>query len=1227
MTAAAGPKRFRLVRRILRWAAIAAFAVVVAAVLVRWLVLPGLVERRLVALLEDVLAGDASVDHVDLDLTHGRLVVHGLAMSDARGQSLIVVERAEARFSLHDLIAGDPIPRTVVLHRAHLHLTVDREGSNLEASYREPEGGARPPGRIPHLVLDDCRVAVRAPMALSREVQIALRGEMIPSGLDPLRAEVRLGLTASFEADGARETLQPINLRGSFDVTTTAFKVGTDRSGVRLDPRLRETLHPVIATSGWDWLQPRGSVQLEVEGDLKRGEDGLPHYQVSIYNADGLGLEIRDFPYSIADVQGVTLMLPGSPDRRGRLRLDGLRGTHGEAIASISGDVFGYFETPSSPWVHLLLEGRDVPLDGDLRHAIAAVDDELPRVWDALEPNGHLDFDCLLYKSDESSRVRAAIRAEFRDCRLRFIGFEDETGRRGFPYPAQEVRGSFETHLGVSRFTFTGRGRSGCRLSGAGELNSSKATGGGPALHLVIEGDDVPLDDALRHAMRDYVGDSLWDEIHPQGVADIRVELYQGAHGSPIDVDVRLEFDQRATFTYATIPIPVRDVSGVVRYRSGWRFPRFEDLRGRVHLGTVRLDGTLSAIGDDALTITLDGHVLGGELARAFLRSPSAHLRNVGQQLSLFGLRGEADATAVVRGLTDPRTEIDLRLRGASAAGPALPFGLDGITGRLRHDGSLLRIDRLVAWRGSGWVGIRGEERSGDDGYRRYTVEGQQLAIDSITPPTEGPLIDVIQALNGLRARGRVERFRVRLDSRDPTTPEVAATLDDVSIDPPRTLLDDSPVPEGTPLVRLSGDIGYDARDGWQFRHGTAWVGDARFEDVDLSYRPGPPSIVTVRTNAFGLAPDGGVVRRLGESLHATNTRLEWKGRLDLQPLHIRVTMPEAGDPVVTVLEDAAIRLGDVRASVGTRIERLDGPVRIEAGSRWSRDAGLTLRGTFEGGALDIFGLSLERLHGRIRCETIRAGDHRTTALRIDQVRANAYGGTLGPDCSFDVVLDEPYAFSGTLRVRDIEVGRVVRAFGGDDGGGDPNNALNGRLAGRFRFRADTGNLADLVGVGDGRVTDGRFGSIPAFVTLFNFFNDHLDRLETDHFEVIGRNVHLGSSGHLPIDDPLVRTGVPERPAFTASGDAIRLEGRGTVNFGGELEFRFKPHDTWLSTPIPGLRSVLNLVLREAGQVYVLGTVERVDVQPVVLGIGDPKGSSKQPLRITDRPLWPVSRW
>ncbi len=1224
MNAADDKPRFRVVRRILRWTAIGVFVLVVAALLARWLILPGLVERRLVGILEDVLAGDATVDHVDLDLTDGRLVVHGLSVSDARGQSLIVVERAEARFSLHDLIAGDPIPRTVVLHRADLHLALDRSGSNLEASYRAPEGGSKPPGRIPHLVLDDCRVAVRAPMALSREVQVALRGEMIPSGLDPMRAEVRMAVTASFDGDGARETLQPIHLRGTFDVTTTAFKLGTDRSGVRLDPRLREALHPVIAASGWDWLQPRGSVQLEVEGDLMRGENGLPNYQVSIYNADGLGLEIRDFPYSIGDVQGVTLMLPGEADRRGRLRLAGLRGTHGEAIATISGDVFGYFETPSSPWVHLLLEGRDVPLDGDLRHAIEEVDDELARVWDALEPTGHLDFDCLLYKSQETERVRAAIRADFRDCRLRFIGFEEESGRRGFPYPAQEVRGSFETHLGVSRFSFTGRGRSGCRLSGSGELNSSKATGDGPALHLVIEGDDVPLDDVLRHAMRDFVGDSLWDEIHPQGVADIRVELYQATHGVPIEVDVRLEFDQRATFTYATIPIPVRDVSGVVVYRSGWRFPRFEDLRGRVHLGTVRLDGTLSALTDDALTVTLDGHVFGGELSRAFLRSPSPHLRNVGQQLSLFGLRGEADATAIVRGLEDPRTEIDIRLRGASAAGPALPFGLDGITGRLRHDGSLLRIDRLVAWRGSGWVGIRGEERSGENGYRRFTVEGQQLAIDSITPPTEGPLIDVVQALETLRARGRVERFRVRLDSADPRTPEVIATLDDVSIDPPRTLLDDAPVPEGTPLVRLSGDLGYDAQNGWQFRHGAAWIGDARFEDVDLSYRPGPPAVVTMRADAHGLAPDGGVIRRLGESLHATNTRLEWKGRIDVSPLHIRVTMPESGDASVAVLEDARIRLGDVRANVGTRIERFDGPVRIEAGSIWRRDTGLALRGTFEGSALDIFGLSLEQVRGRIRCDTITAGDHTTTALRIDQVRANAYGGTLGPDCSFDVVLDAPYAFSGTLRVRDVEVGRVVRAF---SGGGDGNNALNGRLAGRFEFRADTGNLADLVGVGDGRVTDGRFGSIPAFVTLFNFFNDHLDRLETDHFEVTGRAVHLGSSGHLAPDDPLVRTGVPERPSFTASGDAIRLEGRGTVNFGGELEFRFKPHDTWLSTPIPGLRSVLNLVLREAGQVYVLGTVERVDVQPVVLGIGDPKESSKQPLRIADPPLWPVSRW
>jgi hypothetical protein len=525
----------------------------------RVFLLPRIVERHLCGQIERLFSGAVTIGALDIDLIAGRLEVIDLDYRDPSEQSVLVVRRGRARFSLHDLWAGDVMPRIVFLEGVDLNLSLKPSGSNVEENFKKPTGEARPRKmvRMPQLVFQNCRVNLDAPLVLREKLRLMLNGEISPSGLNPLRSQVEIEVQARYGPEKENRALAPVKLVGSFNAATAAFKLSTDSRGVALDPAIREILTGTLVETGWDWLNPVGSVRVELEGEFHR-RDGLPIYHLSLYNAEGLGIRIRDFPYAIDDIQGVSLILPGTPDRRGQLRLLSLKGNHGPAIASITGEVFGFLADPPEPWVHLLLEGRDVPLDAALKDAIEKVDPEFAGVWDAITPAGSVDFQCLLFKSDQSSHVRAAINARVQNGDFTYIGFPGGSGdRTGFPYPLTNVTGEFETQLGFSRFEVRGQGSGRSDIHVLGLVRTAKEARGKPLIDVMITGKDVPFDDTLRQAMLDTLGDRLWKQLQPSGRSDIRVHLTQWKPEGDFDVEVTLDLRGEATFVYEALPIPL----------------------------------------------------------------------------------------------------------------------------------------------------------------------------------------------------------------------------------------------------------------------------------------------------------------------------------------------------------------------------------------------------------------------------------------------------------------------------------------------------------------------------------------------------------------------------------------------------------------------------------------------------------------------------------------------
>lgn len=1223
------PVRQRRRRRWGRWFAIALLLFIAAVVVARYVVLPRVVMSQLRRQVERHLAGDVTVEAIDIDLLAGRLEVIGLEYREPNAETLFSVNSARARFSVHDLWNGDVMPRLLYLEGVDLHLAVDRAGTNVESNLRTPPAGAAPKKleRIPHVVLQNCRINVDAPLAFREKLRLSVNGEVSASAINPLKSQVDMEIAIRYGPEAANKALPPVKLIGAFNAESTAFKLSTDNDGIALDEAFREVLNPTLVAKGWDWVNPVGRVRVDIEGDLHR-TDGLPHYRVSLVNAGGLGIRIRDFPYAIGDIQGVTLLEPGSNDRRGRLRLEQLKGAHGPAIAKISGDVFGFLGDPAEPWVHLLLDGRDVPLDDDLKNAIDEVDPEFSRVWDAISPAGSVDFQCLLFKSDQSSRVRAAINAKVKNGNFSYIGFPGLSGDRvGFPYPLTNVQGEFETQLGYSRFEVRGQGAGRSDIHVVGEIRGTENANGHPLIDVRIRGKDVPLDDALRRGMLDLRGEKLWKQIQPAGHADIDVHLEQWNPNEDVRVTVTLDLRGRANFIYDTVPIPLREVTGRVVYRSSEPFPRFEGVSGKLHRGTFLLSGTLGALGNETLSITLLGEVLGRELTRALERSPNPELQSLGKTLSDYQLSGDADASITIRGAGDPRPDVEIRLGGAAANGPALPFSLDALTGKITYDGNFLRLTNVVGWHGAGWIELDGEQRlGGDDAFEYYRVEGQNLEITNVRTTRAGPLKDVGTFLEKVRPRGTLKKVEFEHDTRDPVRfPRFALALGDLTIRPRESWIDRTPLtPDTAPIELGGGTLYYNPKEGIHLRRGSAKIGRTRFERVDANYRPAAtPPLMRVRARIEDCAFDSVLADYLGPTVRDALRKIDGRGTFTVDPLDLQVLLPEDGPPNIRLLDDATIRFANAEADAGTRLRGIDGAVVIDRDSYFTSVEDLDLDGRFENLNVRIFRMAVADLTGRFAIEPESLGEETDVFLRLDDLDANLYGGRLGPNCALDLSLRAPHALEGYVRTENVRVDRLLQ----DLTEKSAPSSVTGLLGGHFRFRADRARIANLIGVGACHVDQGRFGSIPAFVTLFDYFNNHFHRLEATHFEVADRKVHLGSRGHIYADDPIFGYGRPNKPRFTVEGDALTLDGQGAINFGGELEFRFKPSEIWLSTPIPGLRNFLDLLWQQAGTIYVLGTVERIDVQPILFGIGNPRRGEKQPLRIPDRPLWPATRW
>lgn len=500
----------------------------------------------------------------------------------------------------------------------------------------------------------DSRVKLSLPaVPLSAEVHDVLPAyarsvwdEVGPSGRAAYEAEVlwpRGGkgepeVTWRLGANGVRlavrhlpEPLEPVDFvasggGGEFRVDDATARYGSSLvnarcngvpSGCSTELQVRGSVFDLVRASDVVALLPP-DVRTAVEG--LRAEPGVVDAEVDarlVLDAEGgeenrprldfvrVTLALRDcsmrpvwFPYQVERVTGTIIvgkdkLVIASP----------LVGWHGSGRVQATGTIDVRKGGTDS---HVVVVGQNLPVDGELDRAVAALGGVVHKEWSACSlADGTMDVVVAL-------RGLAIATGVARDWTVSVSPDGCSGAYRWFPYRLTALTGQVEIHpdrVSIRNLTGWHDGAT-VRIGGWRDLRH-----GHDEQNIEIRGSNVALDGALAAALSE--GDrKVWDRFRPSGAADIDVLLATPTkNGQWSDVRVRALLKSCA----ARIPLgekwlPVSDVAGRIENLGDvWGF---SGVSARCLGGQVVLDGAL--IRTDRLT-TVEGELTGDDLSVAGL--------------------------------------------------------------------------------------------------------------------------------------------------------------------------------------------------------------------------------------------------------------------------------------------------------------------------------------------------------------------------------------------------------------------------------------------------------------------------------------------------------------------------------------------------------------------------------------------------------------------------------
>ena len=365
--------------------------------------------------------------------------------------------------------------------------------------------------------------------------------------------------------------------------------VGLRMGNVTLDEKLYDAL-PEILRNEWDKYDPTGVVDVELQATF----DGQEWKRVGKLTGRELTFTSDKFPYRVNNGKGTMIYAPREQQLPAKLDID-LTGYGGGQPLRFVGQVFD--PRPGAlGWI--VVSGSGIEIE---ERMISALPGKTRKVIESMHPQGKFNVRWRLDRTQPGqTKPHTALRLELVNCRINY---------EKFPYPLSGIHGlvlAEDQHWKFRDLVSTGSRSVQCNgYLHPVEGSTDASTDVGNELLLEFTGQQIPLDDDLRHAMPPAV-QQAWQALRPRGNVDMQAEVsyVTGLAKPTISVAVSPRAES-TTIQPNFFPYLMEQLEGSFSYQNGKLL--ISQLRARNGRTTIRTNGDGDFRDDGSWYVRMEG--------------------------------------------------------------------------------------------------------------------------------------------------------------------------------------------------------------------------------------------------------------------------------------------------------------------------------------------------------------------------------------------------------------------------------------------------------------------------------------------------------------------------------------------------------------------------------------------------------------------------------------------
>jgi len=476
-------------------------------------------------------------------------------------------------------------------------------------------------------------------------------------------------------------------IAGVFDPSARRLRCSASAEDLALSTEVYERL-PRRGKKIWRRINPSGRAAMDVDFTFDASGDKKMDFKV-VMNLKDFSLTFQKFPYRLANLEG---RLEFSEDST--LCRD-FEGVMGPLKVTGEGAFYGYGEGSG---MDLLVRAENLPLDEKLK---SALDAEGRAVWDALHLSGNVNAEVrIVRKRGPGEKRHRYIKVEPLGCQATY----DE-----FSYTLKNIRGHLnlnDRYVSIEKLV-SEWGDSSVKIRGHIENISSQS-----GLNLSIEAKNIPLDDTLRNALSESYR-AAWDSFRPSGNVNVFAAIY-GDEGAGKKIHKTIEVECIGdVITYEKFPYALENVTGRLLFKDSTLYLNNISAAAAGGKRNVQIKGLIEDVaGDMGVKLDISGKGI------SFDKNLKNALSRENQELwDSFKLEGIFDFTCRLDKEGDEPLGMALSINSedSSIHYDKFPLKVTGITGKVEFDQGIVKI-----------YGVQGKHKSAG-----ITVNGQ---IDSLSP-------------------------------------------------------------------------------------------------------------------------------------------------------------------------------------------------------------------------------------------------------------------------------------------------------------------------------------------------------------------------------------------------------------------------------------------------------------------------------------------------------------